>query len=258
MLAPSHMGDARTFITFDIIRNILEHYFGFRVNLVMNITDVDDKIILRARQNHLLSAYLAQHAKQPDAAKLAGDIEAAFTSALGKREAKVAAAKQEVASAKDKHRKDCAEMLKGELVKLDNVRRDYAEYQTLSDETQRLKLAKGVLSEQLDAAQGSSVRDQSIFRAHAERFEREFFEDMRALNVRDADVVTRVTEFVPQIVAMVGKIVANGFGYACAGSVYFDMERYLASGHAYPKLNPFKLDSAALMAEAEGALSEKT
>ena len=42
--APSHMGHARTYITFDIIRNILEFYFGFRVNLVMNITDVDDKV----------------------------------------------------------------------------------------------------------------------------------------------------------------------------------------------------------------------
>eukprot|EP01083_Nonionella_stella_P237022 831887_1 len=44
--APSHMGHARTYITFDIIRNILEYFFNYKVNLVMNITDVDDKIIL--------------------------------------------------------------------------------------------------------------------------------------------------------------------------------------------------------------------
>jgi len=251
--APSHMGHARTYITFDIIRNILEHYFGYRVNLVMNITDVDDKIILRARQNHLYAAYLKS---QPSPKQLAADIDAAFKSALDKHQRKVAAAEADLASAQAKHRKDCAEMLAGEKVKLENVRRDFAQYQTLSDRDAQLKLAKGVLSEQLDAAQGSSVRDQSIFRAHAEKFEEEFLADMRALNVRDPDVLTRVTEYVPQIVSFVETLVAKGFGYEVAGSVYFDMERYLGQGHDYPKLDPFKLDSTALMAEAEGALAD--
>ena len=41
----SHMGHARTYISVDIIRKILEKYFRFDVFFVMNITDVDDKII---------------------------------------------------------------------------------------------------------------------------------------------------------------------------------------------------------------------
>ena len=36
-----------TYVTFDIIRRIMEEYFGYDVNLVMNITDIDDKIIIR-------------------------------------------------------------------------------------------------------------------------------------------------------------------------------------------------------------------
>ena len=32
-------------------------YFGYDVTYVMNVTDVDDKIIRRARQQHLLREY---------------------------------------------------------------------------------------------------------------------------------------------------------------------------------------------------------
>lgn len=43
-----HIGNARTFLTFDIVRRYLE-YRGFEVRFVQNITDVDDKIIAKAR-----------------------------------------------------------------------------------------------------------------------------------------------------------------------------------------------------------------
>eukprot|EP01068_Selenidium_serpulae_P007636 Selendium_serpulae@DN4764_c0_g2_i1.p3 len=45
----SHMGHARTYVTFDILRRVMTDYFGYRVNMVMNITDIDDKIIARSR-----------------------------------------------------------------------------------------------------------------------------------------------------------------------------------------------------------------
>ncbi len=44
-----HIGNARTFISFDIIRRYLE-WRGFKVIFVQNVTDVDDKIIKRAAQ----------------------------------------------------------------------------------------------------------------------------------------------------------------------------------------------------------------
>ena len=42
-----HIGNARTFISFDIIRRYLEH-IGYDVTFVQNLTDVDDKIINKA------------------------------------------------------------------------------------------------------------------------------------------------------------------------------------------------------------------
>jgi cysteinyl-tRNA synthetase len=46
---PSHLGHARTYIAFDIIRRFLE-YLGYEVKFVMNITDVHDDIIEEANR----------------------------------------------------------------------------------------------------------------------------------------------------------------------------------------------------------------
>ena len=45
----SHIGHARTFILFDVIRRYLMHR-GYTVRFVRNHTDVDDKIIRRANE----------------------------------------------------------------------------------------------------------------------------------------------------------------------------------------------------------------
>lgn len=52
------MGHARSYISFDILRRVLVDYFGYNVLYVMNITDVDDKIIKRARQSYLYEKYV--------------------------------------------------------------------------------------------------------------------------------------------------------------------------------------------------------
>jgi cysteinyl-tRNA synthetase len=40
----------RNYVSFDIVRRIMTDYFGYQVFQVMNITDIDDKIIKRARE----------------------------------------------------------------------------------------------------------------------------------------------------------------------------------------------------------------
>lgn len=40
------------------MRRIMMNYFGYNVFYVMNITDIDDKIIKRARHNHLYKVYV--------------------------------------------------------------------------------------------------------------------------------------------------------------------------------------------------------
>ena len=54
-----HIGNARTFLVSDIIRRYLE-YKGYRVRLVQNLTDIDDKIIHRANEQGVDTTQLAQ------------------------------------------------------------------------------------------------------------------------------------------------------------------------------------------------------
>ena len=46
-----HIGNARPFIIFDTLRRYLE-YIGYKVNYVQNFTDIDDKIINKAKEEH--------------------------------------------------------------------------------------------------------------------------------------------------------------------------------------------------------------
>jgi cysteinyl-tRNA synthetase len=49
---------------------------------------------------------------------------------------------------------------------------------------------------------------------------------MARLSVRHPDTVTRVTEYVPEIVAWAERLVKNGFAYEADGSIYFDTEAF--------------------------------
>ena len=46
----AHLGHARTYVQFDVIKRILRDLAGYNVAFFMNITDVDDKIINRANE----------------------------------------------------------------------------------------------------------------------------------------------------------------------------------------------------------------
>ncbi len=53
-----HIGNARTFVSFDVIRRHLENS-GYKVTFVSNLTDVDDKIINRANEEGRSAAEVA-------------------------------------------------------------------------------------------------------------------------------------------------------------------------------------------------------
>lgn len=125
----AHLGHARNYLTFDIMRRVLEIHFGYRINMVMNITDIDDKIIDRTKLVF------------PD---------------------------------KELSNKD--------------------------------------------------------FLAYASNFENEFRDDMRKLGVMEPDTITRVSEFIPEIIQYIEQIIKNGFAYVSNGSVYFDSQAFKKAG----------------------------
>ncbi len=114
----SHLGHARTYISFDILRRILSSYFAYDVNLCMNITDIDDKIILKSNENNVPFTEWARH------------------------------------------------------------------------------------------------------------WEDEFFKDMRNLNVLYPNYITRVSEYVPEIIEFVQKLIDKDYAYATPSGVYFNIENF--------------------------------
>ena len=49
---------------------------------------------------------------------------------------------------------------------------------------------------------------------------------MDLLGVRRPDVVTRVVEYIPDVITFVQKIIDNGMAYESNGSVYFDTQKF--------------------------------
>ncbi|CRG99705.1 cysteine--tRNA ligase, putative [Plasmodium relictum] len=143
----AHLGHARTYVSFDIIRRILTNYFKYDVFLVINITDIDDKIIKRSEE------------------------------------------------------------------------------------------------EKID------------FNELARKWEYEFWEDMKRLNVLLPTAITRVSEYVDDIIRYIEKIIENKYAYISEGSVYFDIEEFKKNEiHFYARMEPSSVKDENRILEGEGDL----
>lgn len=145
------MGHARTYLGFDIIRRILTDHFHYDVTLIMNITDIDDKIIERSNEQGI----------------------------------------------------------------------------------HHLELSS--------------------------KFEEEFHKDMVDLGVSPPDILTRVTEYMEEIVTYIKTLIDRKYAYESNGSVYFDVNAFETSpaDFNYCKLAPEQINNAALLAEGEGKLTQE-
>ena len=75
------------------------------------------------------------------------------------------------------------------------------------------------------------------------RFETAFFDDFKTLNCLAPHHSPRATEHIPEIIALIEKLVARGVAYRAAdGSVYFSIEKYRGSGGTYGKLLKLNFD----------------
>ncbi|KAG5450199.1 Cysteine--tRNA ligase, cytoplasmic [Clonorchis sinensis] len=235
----SHMGHARTYIAFDALRRVLKDYFLFDVVYVLNITDVDDKIIKRARQNHLFDEYVKM---DNDLVGVYGDISEAIRSLKEKSTCDPDPDKREY------FRKEVDRLI-GLLSSQSPSGGDAVAY--------LINHARDAIADVLDRKHGASVTDHRIFEALARNFEDEYHKDMQALNVLKPDVLVRVTEFIGQIIEFIHRIIENGFGYvAASGSVYFDTNKFACDPmHFYGKLVPTAYGDTEQLAAGEGELA---
>ena len=251
----------------------MQDYFKFQVTFVMNITDVDDKIILAARQQHLLARWLAEHKEVDsdvqDTTKKAFDAYTKKNLPLLDPETKSETFVQE-------SEKAYGHVLQGQSVEKDgtppgdkeakikmhlNTARSAAEAQQLSNPSldEFALKASGVLLPYIDSLEASTVqgKDHDIFTKLTKRYEQRFLEDMASLNVRYPDKLTRVTDYGPQIVDFVKRIQDNRFAYENEGSVYYDTGAWEKAGGFYARLEPWSRNDKELQADGEGSLSTK-
>jgi cysteinyl-tRNA synthetase len=279
----AHLGHAKNYVSTDIIRRIIKDYFGFRVKFVMNTTDIDDKIILQGRRQHLLARFKQEHILEDGSLSDSVLVEAraAFRHYLAKNLPSLPSdmSPESFAEAVDKAYKGVADP--PPPVDTATAQQDQAQAVTVADLLLRAHIGTArsaaaalqtpgtlphffaktddVLLPYLDFLYGAEMdsNNHKIYLELSQKFERRFFEDMDALNVLPPDQLTRVTEYVPQISRFVDKIVANGFGYATPdGSVYFDIDSFEKAGHSYSRLEPWNKNDRALQADGEGSLSK--
>nr|CAG8571770.1 15961_t:CDS:10 [Entrophospora candida] len=253
----AHIGHARVYVTVDYIRRILSEYFNYNILYVMNITDIDDKIILRARQNHLFNKL------KESTDSLSQDLIDKVKTALNDFK-KVRLGVDTNGVVNDQSKSDPKYLLYAnsfrETVKAVVSAEFSFEDGDLSKKTahQFLNESQDVISDWMDREHGASVTDSKIFRSSAAHWEQDFMEDMESLNVRPCDILTRVSEYVPEIITYVKKIVDNGYAYEADESVYFDTDLFDGKkDHHYAKLQPWSAGNEGLIEEGEGSLGVK-
>ncbi len=75
------------------------------------------------------------------------------------------------------------------------------------------------------------------------QYETAFLDDLRALGCREPHQKPRATEHIPQIIALIEKLLARGIAYqAPDGSVYFSIDKYRGCGYLYGQLLKLNFD----------------
>ena len=84
--------------------------------------------------------------------------------------------------------------------------------------------------------------------AMAQSYTEQFMVDRRKLNIHDPHVVAKATDHVPEMIALIGTLIAKGDAYAAPDGVYFDTTTFPGYG---TRLNPEPPDSREAGARVE-------
>lgn len=67
----------------------------------------------------------------------------------------------------------------------------------------------------------------------ARKYERRYLEDMRSLGVTNVNYYARATEYIPEIISQIERLIEKGFAYETESGIYFDESRF----HDFGKLS---------------------
>ncbi|HEX5220129.1 MAG TPA: cysteine--tRNA ligase [Verrucomicrobiae bacterium] len=85
--------------------------------------------------------------------------------------------------------------------------------------------------------------NQTTLREFTSQYETAFFDDLKTLGCLMPHHTPRATEHIPEIIALIEKLIAKGIAYqATDGSVYFSIEKYRGCGCSYGQLVKLNFD----------------
>lgn len=176
----------------------------------MNITDIDDKIIKRARQNYLYEKYMVENhglnSILDDTTEVMSNFENVVKTSSTDKKCMLENMLYKITRAIEDLQKAVKEKDKKKI----------AEFQEIL-----LKEARYPLANWLDKTKGNTVTEHSIFKKLS-HWEADFHKDMDALNILKPNVLTRVSEYIPEIIAFVQRII-----YTIMDLLMKVMDRYI-------------------------------
>ena len=70
-------------------------------------------------------------------------------------------------------------------------------------------------------------KEKKPFKDITKYYEKDFFDDLKSLNIERAPIVLRVTDFIPEIVKFIQKLVDTEQAYRTSlGNVYFNIKKF--------------------------------
>lgn len=254
----SHMGHARNYVTTDTLRRLVRDYFGFKVKYVQNVTDVDDKIIIKARHNLFFEHYKREHAQAWQGQR---ETLKSWWALYRTKHLPHSTCDMDEWSRKIPATRDIIAFPKDQMI-IDTLSASALALMSSSEgitADQFFEPSRDIIIHAIDTPE-QRISNEDIFKSTKELttyWEQKFDEDMANLNVLKPDKVVRVSEYMDAIITFVETIIKNGYAYEASGSVYFNVAHFVSSGHDYAKLKPTSMTASAdsLLAEAEGTLS---
>ena len=94
-----------------------------------------------------------------------------------------------------------------------------------------------------DKTIAASQREGISLSEYTERYTKAFFEDIKTLNIEEADVYPRATENIKEMAALIKKLVDKGYAYKTDnGSVYYDISKFKNYGKlSHTKIKELKV-----------------
>ena len=218
-----HLGHMKTYVFYDVLARYLS-YKGFSVFFLMNITDVDDKIINRSIDRRILATLRYSDRKLGE---IMNQLEVGYEYAKERIMDLVKSGYVEVEDLPNL-REQIIELEK----KLDQVR-DEDEKNTLEREYEALQNRLTLDTIIRISENGRRIIEELLSQNRgldpvslAREFEEYFKEDLRALGITSITLFARASDFIPEIIEVAKKLEEKGYAYDTVNALYFNSSKF--------------------------------